>query len=229
MEGGYTVSDLARRAGLSRRHVAEAEAGRANLSIVKLAQLADALDVPLAWICDLRHAQRHERVALVGLRGAGKTTVGRRLALDLEVPFIELDERVEQLAGLSLAEIFDLHGEQTYRRFEAEALEMVLASGSRSIIAAGGSIVTSEATYSRLRGACRSVWLRADPSDHLERVLSQGDGRPMAGRPRAIDELKSILEQRGPLYGMCDTHIETSGRNTVDVTQEIVAWLRAAS
>ncbi|MFT5050287.1 MAG: XRE family aerobic/anaerobic benzoate catabolism transcriptional regulator [Chlamydiales bacterium] len=222
---GLSVSELARRSGLSRRHVAEAEAGRANLSILKLAQLASVLRVRLAWLCDLGLAPQNERVALVGLRGAGKTTVGRHLALELEVPFIELDERVEELAGLSLAEIFDLHGENAYRRFEGEALEAVLASGSRSVIAAGGSIVTSDANFLRLRGACRTVWLHAAPEDHLQRVLSQGDARPTAGRPRAMDELKTILEQREPLYGLCENQVGTSGKGARDVTREIADWL----
>ena len=224
-EAGLSVSELARTSGLSRRHVTEAEAGRANPSIAKLAQLAGALRVPLAVLCDLPVAPPEERVALVGLRGAGKTTVGRLMALEREVPFIELDQRVEQLAGMSLAELFDLHGEETYRRLEREALESVLASGSRSVIAAGGSIVDSDTTFGRLREACRTIWLSAAPDDHLQRVLDQGDGRPMEGRPRAKDELRGILERRTPLYALCDAHVETSGKEPGAVAREALDWL----
>lgn len=224
-EAGLTVSDLARAAGLSRRHVAEAEAGRANLTILKLAQLAEALHVPLGGLCDLRTSPAPERVALVGLRGAGKTTVGRHLALEREVPFIELDQRVEELAGMALAELFDLHGEETYRSLEREALEHVLASSSRSVIAAGGSIVTSPATFARLREACRTVWLTAEPEDHLARVLHQGDGRPMEGRPRAMDELRAILERRSPLYAACDIRVDTSGKEPDEVAREVLRSL----
>jgi len=222
---GLSVTELAQRSGLSRRHVTEAEAGRANPSLAKLAALAAALRVPLAELCDLPiGARRGERLALVGLRGAGKTTVGRRLALLLEVPFVELDERVEALAGMALAELFDLQGPEAYHALEREALEQVLAEGQRSVIATGGSLVTRPDTFARLRESCRTLWLRARPEAHLERVLAQGDRRPTEGRPRALDELEEILERRAPLYALCDHALDTDGRPPDELAQAALDW-----
>ena len=222
---GLSVTELAERALVSRRYVTQAEAGHANLTVLKLARLAGVLRQPMGELCDLPIGTLHgERLALVGLRGAGKTTVGLRLALALEVPFVELDERIEEREGLSLAEIFDLHGVETYRALEREALEDVLADGQRLVVATGGSIVTAPDTFDRLREACRTLWVRAAPDDHLERVLAQGDRRPVEGRPRAPEELAEILERRAPLYGLCDHTVETSGRSVEEVVEEVLAW-----
>src|SRR5262245_45106451 len=212
VRAGLTVAELAQRSKLSRRYVTEAEAGRANLSILKLAALAAALRAPLAELVDLQLVSPHsERVALVGLRGAGKSSVGRELALRLEAPFVELDQRVEELAGMPLAEIFSLQGEEHFHRLEGEALEAVLASGERMVIATGGSIVASSANFERLRATCRTVWLSAAPEEHLARVAAQGDRRPMQGRPRALQELEELLARREPLYARCEVAVDTSG------------------
>lgn len=220
---GLGVSGLAAAAQVSRRHVTEAEAGRANLSIAKLAALADALDVRLPRLLDFELGPaRHGRIALVGLRGAGKSSVGRKLALALEAPFVELDQRVEELAGLSLAALFELHGEAGFRALEAEALEKVLAEGERVVLATGGSLVNSTATFARLRKTCHTVWLRAAPQEHYERVLAQGDSRPMRGRPRALDELRELLAQREPLYRRAATTVDTSNK-TVDEVVHLLA------
>lgn len=221
------VSELAREAGLSRRYVTEAEAGRANPTIEKLAALARALRVPLRDLCDLEPGpgQRGERVALVGLRGAGKTTVGRRLALALEAPFVELDRRVEELAGMPLGELFDLEGVDTFRRLEREALERVLAEGSRLVLATSGSIVDSRESFERLRGACHTVWLTAAPEEHLERVLAQGDRRPVQGHPRALEELRDLLARREARYAECELTVSTSGRGIDAVVQEVLEAL----
>src|SRR5687768_387340 len=190
---GLSVSDLARTSGISRRHVTEAEAGRANLSLTKLQALAEALGVRPGELIDFDGGDlRAGRIALLGLRGAGKSSVGRGLALALEVPFVELDQRVEELAGLSLAAIFDLHGVPGFRRLEREALEAVLSEGGRMVIAAGGSLVRAADTFARLRQTCHTVWLRARPEDHYQRVVAQGDVRPMRGRPAAMAELKAL-------------------------------------
>jgi XRE family aerobic/anaerobic benzoate catabolism transcriptional regulator len=221
---GLSVAELARRAELSRRHLTEAEAGRANLSLVTLAQLARALGVPLATLCDLPLESRApERVALVGLRGAGKSSVGRALALRLEAPLVELDRRVEELAGLSLGELFALHGEEHFHRLEAEALEAVLCEGTRCVIATGGSIVAASSTFARLKETCRTVWLKATPEEHYTRVMAQGDRRPMASRPRAMEELRAMLSAREPLYASCEITISTSGRTVEEVAAAIAA------
>lgn len=222
------MSELARRSGLSRRYVTETEAGRANPSLLKLARLAAALSVSLGTLCDLplsgpaSRVVQDRRIALCGLRGAGKTTVGRALALALEIPLVELDERVEDTAELSLAEIFDLQGPEAFHRFEADALEEVLSEGS-VVVATGGSIVDNEANFARLRETCRTVWLHAEPEDHFQRVLEQGDRRPMRNRPRALEELRGILERRSSAYALCDIKVETSGRTVEEVVAELCA------
>ena len=219
---GLSLSELARLAGASRRYVTDAEAGRANLSLLKLADLAGALGVPLRELADLPVAgRRRERIALVGLRGAGKSSVGARLALALEVPFVELDRQVEQLAGMTLGEVFSLHGEAHFHRLEAEALEAVLAQGDRAVIAAGGSIVAAPANFARLRETCRTVWLRAGPREHFERVLAQGDRRPMANRPRAMAELEALLAARAGEYARCEIAVDTSGKSVDEVAREV--------
>ena len=229
---GLTLTELAQAAELSRRYVTEAEAGRANPSLVKLADLARCLGVGLRELCDLPLASTRERLALTGLRGAGKTSVGRALARRLEVPFVEMDARIEELAGMPLPELFDLRGTATYRRLERDSLETVLAEGQRQVIATGGSIVSAETTFARLREACRTIWLRARPEDLLGRVLAQGDRRPMGagegrgGRPQAMEELRAILEQREPLYESCEWAVDTSGREVVDVVEEIAEWVQ---
>jgi len=229
-QAGLTVSELARRAEVSRRHVTEAEAGRANLSIAKLAALASALGVSVASLFALELAPaRRGRIALVGLRGAGKSTVGAKLALALEVPFVELDRRIEELAGLAMGAIFDLHGAAGFRRLEAEALEKVLAEGERLVLAAPGSIVASQKTFERLRSTCRTVWLRASPEEHYRRVVEQGDRRPMRGRPRAMEELKAILTEREPAYGQCEVEVDTTARTPEEVAGELIERFEARS
>ena len=224
-EAGLTVSELARLSELSRRHLTEIEAGRANPTATRLVDLARALDREPAELLDLAAARRGvwrgARVALVGLRGAGKSTLGRALALRMEVPFVELDRRIEEAAGLSLATVFELHGTLGFRRLEAETLEKVLAEGERFVLATGGSIVTSPATFARLRQTCHTVWLHAAPETHYERVVAQGDRRPMAGRPRALDELKAILAERGPLYARCEVSLDTEAVDVETAAEQL--------
>ncbi len=222
-----TVTALAERADVSRRYVTEAEAGRANLTVLKLAAMAGALRLSLSELCDLpAAAPRTERIALVGLRGAGKSTVGALLAKELETPFVELDERVERIAGLSLTAIFDLQGVETYRRLEREALEEVLAEGQRQVIATGGSIVTSPETFARLRESCRTVWLQAAPEAHLERVLAQGDHRPVEGHPRALEELREILLRREGQYEQADVTLNTDELTAEEAASQLLGQVR---
>jgi XRE family aerobic/anaerobic benzoate catabolism transcriptional regulator len=153
-----------------------------------------------------------ERIALIGLRGAGKTTLGGRLALDLQVPFIELDQEIEQETGLPLSELFTLYGQSGYRRVERRCLERVLKEHERVIIAVGGGVVSEEETFTLLLAQCHTVWLKATPEEHMARVLAQGDLRPMAGNTEAREDLKRILAAREPFYRKADSSVDTSGR-----------------
>lgn len=166
------------------------------------------------------------RVALLGIRGAGKTSVGVRVATKLDVPFIELDALIEQLAGLSLGSIFELHGEGYYRRLERQALLSLLSRPS-FVVATGGSIVSSDESYALLRSACQTVWLKSTPEDLWSRVVAQGDGRPMRENPRAMDELRALVDARAPLYARAALTIDTEGRSVAQIVTGITKQVRA--
>ncbi len=156
-------------------------------------------------------AARRERIALIGLRGAGKSTLGALLATGLDVPFIELDREVEADVGMSLAEVFSLYGQSGYRRIEQRCLERIVGAHQRAIISVGGGIVSEPDTYELLLARCFTVWIKAQPEEHMARVASQGDFRPMEGNREAMDDLRRILAARAPLYGKADTVVDTSG------------------
>jgi XRE family transcriptional regulator, aerobic/anaerobic benzoate catabolism transcriptional regulator len=160
-------------------------------------------------------------IALVGLRGAGKTTLGEKVATRLKKKFVELDQLIERSAGLTLQNIFEVHGEEYYRRLEREVLVEFLAARPSAVLAAGGGIVTREDTYGLLRQHCVTFWLKADPEDHWNRVLEQ-DPRPMANNPNAMDQLQAILRRREPLYAMADHTIDTSSLGISKSVKKIV-------
>lgn len=204
-----TQAELARRAGVSPRFLVQLEKGEGNISVGRLAEVCATLELPLADLFRGIGPGRPNKVALVGLRGAGKSTVGERLSAALSVDFIELDALVEQEAGMSLRELFELRGEAHYRTLEREVLERVLRTPEAVVIAAGGSIVTAADTWRRLQEGTQTVWLKASPASHLERVRAQGDLRPMEGRPNALAELEAILDERSGLYAEADVHLDT--------------------
>jgi XRE family aerobic/anaerobic benzoate catabolism transcriptional regulator len=206
-----TQAELARRAGVSPRFLVQLEKGEGNISVGRLADVCEALELPLADLFRGIGPGRPNKIALVGLRGAGKSTVGEQLARTLDAEFIELDARVEAEAGMTLSEIFELRGEAHYRMLEREVLERVLREYGPAVIAAGGSIVTAADTWKRLQEGARTVWLKASPASHLERVRAQGDLRPMQGRPNAHAELEAILDERAGLYAEADLHLDTDG------------------
>ena len=205
----WTLRDLARASGLSVRFVAQVEAGEGNISILKLAELAKALGTTPAALLSARRAPSPV-VCLLGLRGAGKTTIGRRLARKRRVPFVELDRRIEELAGLALPEMFALHGQEYYRRLERDTLERVLAEDRPIVLAAAGGIVNSPDTYDELLRRTVTVWLRASPEDHWNRVLQQGDRRPLVDHPEAMAELKRLISSREPFYSRATHTVDTS-------------------
>ncbi|MCW5771672.1 MAG: helix-turn-helix transcriptional regulator [Rhodospirillaceae bacterium] len=160
-----------------------------------------------------RGALRRDRIALIGLRGAGKSTLGRKLAAALDRPFIELADEIAAMAGMSLDQIFDLSGQAGYRRYERRALERVLERHDRFVLATGGSLVSEAGTYDLLLGSCFTVWIKAAPEEHMARVVAQGDTRPMAGNAEAMDDLRQILAEREALYARADAALDTGGKS----------------
>ncbi len=209
-EHGTTRRALASSSGVSERFLAQLEAGQGNISVLRLRALARAMSVPLESL--VREAETKELVALIGLRGAGKSTLGAKLAESLKVPFVELDKEVEKEAGAELGEVFAMYGQDAFRRFERRALERVLAQHQRAVIATGGSLVTAADTYKQLLARCFCIWLKTRPEEHMARVIEQGDMRPFKGRSAALDEIKKLLEDRAGLYARADATLETSGK-----------------
>ena len=157
--------------------------------------------------------ERRHRIALIGLRGAGKSTLGARLAKQLGVPFVELDREIERISGMTIATLFDLYGQSAYRRQERRALESVIESQERAVIATGGSLVSEPGTFDLLLSACFTVWLAAKPEEHMSRVVAQGDFRPMADNEAAMEDLRKILEGRQALYSKADATVDTAGKS----------------
>ena len=154
---------------------------------------------------------RHQRIALIGMRGAGKSTLGKMLADKLELPFVELDRLIEQESGLTLSLIFDFHGQAGFRRLEQRCLEQLIDRHPRFVVATGGSLVSEAASFERLLSDCFTIWLQASPKEHMERVIAQGDLRPMANSREAMVDLKRILEGRESLYRRADLTVDTRG------------------
>jgi XRE family aerobic/anaerobic benzoate catabolism transcriptional regulator len=211
-EHGMTRRALAEASGISERYLAQLESGRGNMSVLLLRKVARAMGVAVDSLVREDAAPRASRVALLGLRGAGKSTLGEKLAHSLDVPFVELDKEVEKEAGVSLGEVFSMYGADAFRRFERRALERVLAQNERAVIAAGGSLVNDPGTYQLLRERCHCVWLKASPEEHMSRVIAQGDMRPFKGSPTALEEIRKLLSDRERLYSRADAVVDTSGK-----------------
>ncbi len=167
---------------------------------------------------------RRRRVALVGLRGAGKTTLGKGLAQALGTTFVELDQEIEREAGVGLSEIFMLYGQAGYRRIERRCLDKILRSSDPVVFSVGGGIVSEGETYNLLLLHCFTVWVKAAPEQHMARVMAQGDLRPMQGSAEAMEDLRRILRAREPLYAKADVTLDTEG----DTPEQSLARLRSA-
>ena len=254
---------LAEYAGVSERYLAQLEAGKGNISIILLRNIAAALELALEdLVCQdpainteigvmlhmLRRATPQERrlakdvltrlqrqsrgsararrVALIGLRGAGKSTLGRLVAADLGAPFIELNDEIAKMSGLGVPEIFNLYGPEGFRRLERRCLQQVIDSNDSVVLATGGGIVADATTYATLLSAFFAVWLRAAPEEHMERVRAQGDMRPMAGNAEAMDELKLVLSSRETLYGRADRELDTSSRPVEECRSSLASLLK---
>jgi XRE family aerobic/anaerobic benzoate catabolism transcriptional regulator len=160
---------------------------------------------------------RRKRIALIGLRGAGKSTLGSKLALEMRVPFIELDGEIEKDTGMPLGEIFSLYGQSGYRAIERRTLTRVLSEREYAVLSVGGGVVSEKETFDCLLSHCYTIWIKAQPEEHMSRVLEQGDFRAMAGNDQAMEDLRRILEAREPLYRQADMELDTSG-SSVDAS-----------
>ena len=223
----WSREELARRSSLSVRFLARVESGDGNISVRRLEAVARALETTPDRL--LRPATLETPiVALTGLRGAGKSTVGPQLAQTLGLPFIEMDTLIQQAAGLPLEQIFELHGERYYRRLESETLEGVLGAGNPAVVATAGGVVNEPATWERLCDEARVIWLRATPEDHWNRVVEQGDRRPMADNPAAMDQLREMLRSREAAYSQAWLTVDTNGKDPGAISREIERALRSA-
>jgi XRE family transcriptional regulator, aerobic/anaerobic benzoate catabolism transcriptional regulator len=212
-----TRKNLSALADVSERHLAQLESGEGNISILLLNRIATALNTSLAELfandeqsSSNEISPRQKRIALIGLRGAGKSTLGQKLAETRNIPFVELDREIEKETGMPLADIFSLYGQSGYRAIERRTLERVINEFDRAVFSIGGGVVTESETYDYLRANFYTVWIKAKPQEHMDRVAAQGDFRAMAGNDRAMDDLRRILNSREPLYRQADITLDTS-------------------
>lgn len=243
---GMTQAALSRRSGVSLRFLADVERGGANASLLRMAELATALEVSLAELVAtagpiddlvsrfalLGAAERAERlgqprqaVVFVGMRGAGKSTVGRAVAARLGAPFVEVDEAIEARAMMPLGTLFSEHGVDRYRALELAVVEEQLNRRQRVVLATGGSLVTQPELWALVRRQARTVWLRARPESHLRRVEAQGDSRPTYGRADALAELRRLLSAREPGYAQADLTIDTDRLDRLETVWAVLGWL----
>jgi XRE family transcriptional regulator, aerobic/anaerobic benzoate catabolism transcriptional regulator len=190
---GMTRRALAAASGVSERYLAQLEAGRGNISVLLLRRVARAMNVPVEHLVREEESAHAARVALVGLRGAGKSTLGQMLAQHLGCPFIELDRVIEQEYGATVSFLIEMAGLATFRRYERACLERVIAEHEAAVIATAGGIVSDPETYALLLRRTFSIWLKARPDEHMSRVIEQGDFRPMAQNRVSMADLVAIL------------------------------------
>jgi XRE family transcriptional regulator, aerobic/anaerobic benzoate catabolism transcriptional regulator len=219
---------LSQISGVSERYLAQLESGAGNISVAFLYRISKALGVqPQDLLSDQPTKKKMEHsIALIGLRGAGKSTLGRRLADCLSLDFVELNTVIEEQSGMPVSEVIALYGQEGYRELESKALDALVDRSNRIVLAVGGGIVSSPPTFATLRHAFRTVWLKASPEEHMERVRAQGDSRPMAGNPGAMAELKRILTSREDMYQLADATVDTSGKSIENNLEQLVALFR---
>jgi XRE family transcriptional regulator, aerobic/anaerobic benzoate catabolism transcriptional regulator len=186
-------------------------------------------DVVFRLMRDFGHEEkmRRMRIALIGMRGAGKSTLGSMLAKEMKNRFVELDSEIEKDTGMPLGEIFSLYGQSGFRAIERRTLERVLKDNERAVVSVGGGVVSEKETFDYLLSHCCTVWIKALPEEHMSRVMAQGDFRPMAANDQAMEDLRRILEAREPLYRKADLVLETSGTSVEESFAKLKATLAA--
>src|ERR1019366_4960185 len=186
-------------------------------------------DVVFRLMRDFGHEEkaRRMRIALIGLRGSGKSTLGSRLSVEMKIPLVELDREIEKDTGMPLAEVISLYGQSGYRGIERRTLERVLRENKHAILSVGGGVVSEKETYDYLLSNCYTVWVKAQPDEHMSRVIAQGDFRAMAGNDQAMEDLRRIIEAREPLYRKADMCLDTSGDSVEDSFAKLKVALQA--
>jgi XRE family aerobic/anaerobic benzoate catabolism transcriptional regulator len=218
--------------GVSPRYLALLESGDGNISIGLLMRVALALNKKIDWLVSeddpkARKPSRANRVCLIGLRGAGKSTLGKLIGQELSVPFIELNRIIEDLGGMPVGEIMALYGQEGYRKLEAEALEKVSTENEKVILAVAGGIVAEPATYAALLTRFHTIWIKAAPLEHMSRVRAQGDLRPMEGTADALAQLRAILLNREALYERALAQLDTSDRTVDNSLKQLLDLLKS--
>ncbi len=240
---GLSRRALSERSGVSPRYLAQIEAGEGNISVLLLDRVATALDVRIedlvsaadpaeteaARVAQLYQAAtnpailRAQRICLVGLRGAGKSTLGAQAAAKLNIPFVELNELIVAQSGMPTSEVMALYGQDGYRAIEARALDEVVATHNKMILAVSGGIVAAPATYAQVLERFHTIWVRTSPAEHMARVRAQGDLRPMEGNPGAMDQLKTLLRERTPDYERAFAQVDTTSRPVQSSVNDVLA------
>jgi len=212
---GLSRRALSEISGVSPRYLAQIEGGHGNISIVLLKRISQAMSCKIEELFASEESPgpdfRANRIALIGMRGAGKSTLGLRAATHLGRPFVELTQQIETIGGMGLNEVFSLSGQEGYRRLEYQALTQITATHNNLILAVSGGIVAKPQTFDYLLTNYTTIWLKALPSEHMARVRAQGDLRPMTGNPDAMRALTRILSIREPAYRRANSTLNTSG------------------
>jgi XRE family transcriptional regulator, aerobic/anaerobic benzoate catabolism transcriptional regulator len=244
---GMTRRALAEACQTSERYLAQIESGAGNPSVLVLDAIARVFGLTAADLMPAGEAfrrlrnlppdklaallraadagvstNRARRIALIGLRGAGKSTLGAALAARLRMPFIEIDKMIEQEYGAPVATLFEVYGQGTFRRYERECLQRIVAEFESAIIATAGGIVADDGTFSQLLDQSHVIWLQASPAEHMRRVMEQGDFRPMSHNGDAMNDLVAILDARAPEYGRAHARLDTSGKDVGACVEELV-------
>ena len=167
-------------------------------------------------------AQKAQRICLVGLRGAGKSALGQSLGESLAIPFVELNDRIEERAGVPVPEIIALYGQEGYRQLESDALDDLISSSQRLIVAVAGGVVAAPDTFTKVLASFHTIWIKASPREHMERVAAQGDLRPMQGNPQAMAQLRQLLKSREMMYRQAEYQLDTSGKSLARSLDELL-------
>ena len=227
---GMTRRALAEQCQTSERYLAQIETGAGNPSVLVLDAVARAFGVEPVDLMPVRKREAHgtrtmnraRRVALIGLRAAGKSTLGAMLAGQLGCPFVEIDKMIEHEHGAPVATLFDVYGQATFRRYERDALTRAVATNPAAVIATAGGIVADDDTFAQLLDQAHVIWLQASPAEHMRRVMEQGDFRPMEHNRDAMKDLVAILDARAPSYGQAHARLDTSGKSAEACVGELV-------